>query len=221
MLRQDNDKLRAENMSLRKSMGKNDNCKHCNNLPMISEINLEQQQLRIENSRLKEELNRVCSLSINYSSHPIFQNNSTTTTPEDPHPPHHHASSLTTPPMSSPPGAQPFISWQRFRSCPDMLTSSFQVMDPITHRSMHKRSMYFELGMAAVEELVKLVQAETPLWIQLDDFTETLNFEEYGVAFPRLIGPKPTGFVSEATRASSTVMISSTILVETLMDVVS
>lgn len=194
MLRHDNERLRAENMSLRESLRK-PSCNKCSNPAVTREINLGEEQLRIENARLKEDLNRVCSLSIKFHNY------------------NSDASSSATPML-----VPPFIR-RRLRT--NMPTTSFQIMDPVSPRSMHNRSMYFELGMTAVEELVKLVQLETPLWIRVDDFTETLNYEQYLLSFPRFIGPKPIGFVSEATRASSIVMISSTVLVETLMDVVS
>lgn len=82
--------------------------------------------------------------------------------------------------------------------------------------------MYFELGTAAIEELVKLVLAETNLWTKnIDDPNETLNFHEYNRTYPRIILPKPSGFASEGTRASTVAMINGTTLVEILMDVVS
>ncbi|PHU28010.1 hypothetical protein BC332_00103 [Capsicum chinense] len=58
-----------------------------------------------------------------------------------------------------------------------------------------------------------------PLWFRsLDGNGEELNLEEYARSFPPCIGMKPANFTTEATKATSTVMINSLALVETLMD---
>ncbi|CAN1793178.1 Homeobox-leucine zipper protein ANTHOCYANINLESS 2 [Linum perenne] len=62
LLRQENDKLRAENMSIRDAM-RNPICSNCGGPAIIGDISLEEQHLRIENARLKDELDRVCGLA--------------------------------------------------------------------------------------------------------------------------------------------------------------
>ncbi|PKI33870.1 hypothetical protein CRG98_045741 [Punica granatum] len=52
LFRQENDKLQAENMSLRDAM-RNPICTNCVCPAIIGEISLEEQHLRIENARLK------------------------------------------------------------------------------------------------------------------------------------------------------------------------
>ncbi|PHT57721.1 hypothetical protein CQW23_00084 [Capsicum baccatum] len=52
----------------------------------------------------------------------------------------------------------------------------------------------------------------------LDGNGEGLNLEEYARSFPPCIGMKPANFTTEATKATSTVMINSLALVETLID---
>ncbi|KAF3612685.1 hypothetical protein FXO38_36683 [Capsicum annuum] len=67
--------------------------------------------------------------------------------------------------------------------------------------------------------LVKLVEISGPLWFtSLDGNGEELNLEEYARSFPLCIGMKPANFTTEATKATSTMMINSLALVETLMD---
>ncbi|KAL0724599.1 hypothetical protein Bca4012_039198 [Brassica carinata] len=62
LLRQENDKLRAENMSVREAM-RNPMCSNCGGPAVLGEVSMEEQYLRIENSRLKDELDRVCALT--------------------------------------------------------------------------------------------------------------------------------------------------------------
>ena len=63
MLRQENDKLRAEN-SLMKDAMSNPVCNNCGGPAIPGQISFEEHQIRIENARLKDELNRICALEI-------------------------------------------------------------------------------------------------------------------------------------------------------------
>ncbi|PHU28012.1 hypothetical protein BC332_00105 [Capsicum chinense] len=81
------------------------------------------------------------------------------------------------------------------------------------------KTMLMELAFAAMNELVKLAEISGPLWFRsLDGNEEELNLEEYARSFPPCIGMKLANFTTEATKATSTVMINSLALVETLMD---
>jgi homeobox-leucine zipper protein len=81
--------------------------------------------------------------------------------------------------------------------------------------------MFVDLALAAMDELIKIAQVESPIWIKsLDGGKEVLNHEEYMRTFPPCIGMKPSNFVIEATRESGVVLANSLDLVETLMDVV-
>jgi homeobox-leucine zipper protein len=85
-----------------------------------------------------------------------------------------------------------------------------------------ERSMFLELALAAMDELVKMAQTDEPLWIRsFDGGREILNHEEYLRTITPCIGMKPSGFVSEASRETGMVIINSLALVETLMDSVS
>jgi homeobox-leucine zipper protein len=70
LLREENDKLRAENMSIRDAM-RNPICSNCGGPAIIGEISLDEQHLRIENARLKDELDRVCALAGKFLGRPI------------------------------------------------------------------------------------------------------------------------------------------------------
>ncbi|KAF9617556.1 hypothetical protein IFM89_037368 [Coptis chinensis] len=70
ILRQENDKLRAENMSIRDAM-RNPICNNCGGPAMLGDVSLEEQHLRIENARLKDELDRVCALAGKFLGRPV------------------------------------------------------------------------------------------------------------------------------------------------------
>jgi homeobox-leucine zipper protein len=87
---------------------------------------------------------------------------------------------------------------------------------------LDERTMFLELALAAMDELVKLAQADEPLWLRsLEGGREVLNHEEYMRSFTPCIGLKPNGFVTEASRETGMVIINSLALVETLMESVS
>lgn len=216
ILRQENDKLRAENMSIREAM-RNPICTNCGGPAMIGDISVEEQHLRIENARLKDELDRVCALAGKFLGRPItsmapmpnsslelgvggnnFGGMSTTTTALPLGPPDFAvgmSSGLSVVPSTRTPGNVNGIE-----------------------RSL-ERSMYLELALAAMDELVKMAQTNEPLWLRnLEGGREIMNQEEYLRTFTPCIGLKPNGFVTEASRETGMVIINSLALVETLMD---
>ncbi|KAK4418685.1 Homeobox-leucine zipper protein ANTHOCYANINLESS 2 [Sesamum alatum] len=211
-LRQENDKLRAENLSIREAM-RNPICTNCGGPAMIGEISLEEQHLRIENARLKDELDRVYALAGKFLGRPI--------------------SSLAAPMPNSSlelgvgsngfgglntiPSTMPLVVPSDFGPLPVVTPKATMNITPI-ERSL-ERSMYLELALAAMDELVKMAQTDEPLWLRsLEGGREILNHEEYLRTFTPCIGMKPNGFVTEASRETGMVIINSLALVETLMD---
>ncbi|CBI38766.3 unnamed protein product, partial [Vitis vinifera] len=179
ILRQENDKLRAENMSIRDAM-RNPICTNCGGPAIIGDISLEEQHLRIENARLKDELDRVCALAGKFLGRPISS----------------LASSM----------------------APAMPSSSLE-LGVGSNGGISSTSMFLELALAAMDELVKMAQTDEPLWVRsLEGGREILNLEEYMRTFTPCIGMKPSGFVTESTRETGMVIINSLALVETLMD---
>ncbi|XP_076956922.1 homeobox-leucine zipper protein HDG1-like isoform X1 [Bidens hawaiensis] len=221
ILRQENDKLRAENMSIREAM-RSPSCTNCGGPAMIGDISLEEQHLRIENARLKDELERVCALAGKFIGRPVSaMPNSSLELGVGGHQFHQLQGGVsggvvgaTTSPLPlGPPDFGVGISSVSSVGPP---RGSNNVMG-IDHSL--ERSMYLELALAAMDELVKLAQTDEPLWLQsLDTGREVLNHSEYSRIFTPCIGLKPNDFVSEATRETGTVIINSLALVETLMD---
>uniref|UniRef100_A0A1J3JBB0 Homeobox-leucine zipper protein HDG1 n=1 Tax=Noccaea caerulescens TaxID=107243 RepID=A0A1J3JBB0_NOCCA len=217
LLRQENDRLRAENMSVREAM-RNPMCGNCGGPAVLGEISMEEQHLRIENSRLKDELDRVCALTGKFLGRSI------------PSQPGSHlipdsalalgvgvgvgsggGFTLSSPPL---PHASPrFEISNGTGSCVPTANPEPPVSD------FDQRSRCLDLALAAMEELVKMAQTREPLWVQNPETGfEMLNKNEYDASFSRCVGPKLDGFVSEASKDSGTVIINSLALVETLMD---
>ncbi|KAJ6807559.1 homeobox-leucine zipper protein ROC5-like [Iris pallida] len=221
ILKQENDKLRAENMQIKEAM-RNPMCGNCGGPAMLGEVSLEEQHLRIENARLKDELDRVCSLAGKFLGRPMppslgsalplssldlaVGNNGFAA-----------ALGMVAPTLSAVPD---FVSVGGSSPLGSVVTAppGRTTMGGVD-RSV-ERSMYLELALVAMDELVKMAQMEEPLWVGggLEGGKEVLNYDEYLRAFPRCIGEKPVEFVSEATRETGMVIVNSMALVETLMD---
>ena len=222
LLRQENDKLRAENMSIRDAM-RNPICSNCGGPAIIGEISLEEQHLRIENARLKDELDRVCALAGKFLGRPV------SSLPGSIGPPLPNSSlelgvgNNGFNVMSTVPTTLPLR--------PDFgvgISSPLAVVSPPSTRPNSgvtgfdrsiERSMFLELALGAMDELVKMAQTDEPLWMRgLEGGREILNHDEYMRMFTPCIGVKPNGFVTEASRETGMVIINSLALVETLMD---
>ncbi|MBA0559967.1 hypothetical protein Golob_016900 [Gossypium lobatum] len=221
LLRQENDKLRAENMSIRDAM-RNPICTNCGGPAIIGDISLEEQHLRIENARLKDELDRVCALAGKFLGRPI----STLATSIAPPLPNSSLElgvgsngfgALSTVATTLPLGPDFGGGMSNALIPPSRPTTAVTGLD----RSV-ERSMFLELALAAMDELVKMAQTDEPLWIRsLEGGREILNQDEYLGTFTPCIDMKSNGFVTEASRESGMVIINSLALVETLMDSVS
>lgn len=211
LLRQENDKLRAENMSLRDAM-RSPICTNCGGPAMVGEISLEEQRLRMENARLKEELDKVCALTGKFLGRPVSSLGT--------------ATSLELGMGGNGFGGMSSVSNAMPLGQPDYssgISSSLAAVPPTRLNSGSsgiERSMYLELALASMDELMKMAQTEEPLWIRdLDGGREMLNYDEYLRIFNNPCnGPRPNGFVTEVSRESGTVIINSLALVETLMD---
>lgn len=216
ILRQENDKLRAENELLKQNMS-DPICNNCGGPVVPVPVSYEQQQLRIENARLKDELGRVCALANKFLGRPLT------------------SSASPVPPFGSNTKFDLAVGRNGYgnlghtdNTLPMGLDNNGGVMMPLMkpignavgNEVPFDRSMFVDLALAAMDELIKIAQVESPIWIKsLDGGKEVLNHEEYMRTFPPCIGMKPSNFVIEATRESGVVLANSLDLVETLMDV--
>jgi homeobox-leucine zipper protein len=233
LLRQENDKLRAENMTIREAM-RNPICANCGGAAVLGEVSLEEQHLRIENARLKDELDRVCALAGKFLGRPISSGSSMSAL--------QGCSGLELGVGTNggfglgPLGAsalQPLPDLMGAGGLPGPVGSSAMrlpvgigALDGAMHGAADgiNHTVLLELGLAAMEELMKVAQMDEPLWFRSPDGggggLETLNFDEYHRAFARVFGPSPAGYVSEATREAGIAITSSVDLVDSLMDAV-
>ncbi|CAL1405019.1 unnamed protein product [Linum trigynum] len=239
ILRQDNDKLRAENALLRQSIT-DPLCSACGGpvLPSAAaaatgpaDASLEHQQLMLENARLKEELSRVCSLANKFLGRPLSSSAAVNPSPV-----------LVPPPTSRlgfGNGFGPVSSMLAAGGGGGGLDFGHHPMSSSIHQDQYVNNNYdktvlVDFALGAMNELLKMVHVDEPLWIKIGNpagdnqsagtsnnncSKEILNVEEYArVASPSL-ALKRTGFVREATRETGIVVINSLAIVETMMDV--
>lgn len=199
-------------------------CANCGGPAMIGEISMEEQHLRIENARLKDELDRVCSLASKFLGRPI---SSLSGLPGSIGPPMPSSAlelgvgsngfgPLSTSTLPLAPDFGSGIS----NALPHVVSPTKSTANVAGIERSFERSMYLELALAAMDELVKMAQTDEPLWLRRMEAggREILNHDEYMRSFSPCIGLKPNGFTTDATRESGMVIINSLALVETLMD---
>lgn len=208
-MREENGKLRAENLSLREAMA-HPACGGCGGpvQAMLGESpSLEEQDLRVQNATLKSELSRFCALASAFLGRSI--------------------SFAATQPMPGPGSPLEHIGSAPATTVANSTITEF-TGSPSSTMGMAKatidKSVFLELATSAVDELVKMAQMDEPLWIPNvplpgSPAKETLNYEEYLKTFSPTIGVKPPGFVSEASRDSGIVTSDGSVeLMESLLD---
>ncbi|KAM1059356.1 hypothetical protein TB2_023660 [Malus domestica] len=201
-LRNENEKLRTDNMRYREALG-NASCPNCGGPTVLGEMSFDEHHLRLENARLREEIDSISAIAAKYVGKPLG----------------------TYPLMSSPVPSrgQLDLGVGNFGGQPGMggeMYGAGDLLRSISAPSEVDKPMIIELALAAMEELFKMAQMGEPLWMTSFDGTTTiLNEDEYIRTFPRGIGPKQNGFKTEASRESAVVIMNHINLVEILMDV--
>uniref|UniRef100_A0A0E0KVJ1 Uncharacterized protein n=1 Tax=Oryza punctata TaxID=4537 RepID=A0A0E0KVJ1_ORYPU len=216
-LRSDNEKLRAENMRYKEALS-SASCPNCGGPAALGEMSFDEHHLRIENARLREEIDRISAIAAKYVGKPMV-----------PFP-------VLSNPMAAAAAASraagapldlPVVPYGAGVVPGDMFggggASAGELLRGV--QSEVDKPMIVELAVAAMEELVRMAQLDEPLWsvAPLDAVAaaaamETLNDEEYARMFPRGLGPKQYGLRSEASRDSAVVIMTHANLVEILMD---
>ncbi|RID50351.1 hypothetical protein BRARA_H01087 [Brassica rapa] len=204
ILKSDNDKLRAENNRYKDALS-NATCPNCGGPAAIGEMSFDEQHLRIENARLREEIDRISSIAAKYVGKPMLPHSSpfsqlTTST------------HIPTRSLDLEVGSFGNNNSSQTGFVGEMYGTS-DIMRPVSIPREAEKPMIVELAVAAMEELVRMAQTGDPLWVSSD------SSDEYFRTFPRGIGPKPIGLRSEASRESTVVIMNQINLVEILMDV--
>lgn len=213
LLRAENEKLRAENMRFKDALA-NASCPNCGGPAALGEMSFDEHHLRIENARLREEIDRISGIAAKYVGKPVTSY--PFMSPPPPLPPAQHRASPSISDLG-PAAAAGMVGDALFGTpATDLLRG---VAAP--PHSDAEKPVVIELAVAAMEELVRMAQLGEPLWVDggRAGAELTLNEEEYVRAFPRGIGPRPFGLKSEASRDSAVVIMNHVNLVEILMDV--
>ncbi|XP_057978403.1 homeobox-leucine zipper protein ROC3 [Malania oleifera] len=213
VLRAENENLKSENYRLQAAL-RNIICPNCGGPALLGEISFEEQQLRLENARLKEELERVCCLTSRYTGRPM--------------------------PAIGPP-APPFLPpsleldmniysrhfQEPMPNCADLIPilplmpENSQFSEAALVVLEEEKSLALQLAASSLDQLVKMCQAGEPLWIQSNENgKEVLNIGEHVKMFPWPLNLKQetSEFRTEATRHSAVVIMNSITLVDAFID---
>lgn len=209
-LRSENDKIRCENIAIREAL-KKVICPTCGGPPLGEDSYFDEQKLRMENARLKEELDRVSSVASKYLGRPITQ-----LPPVQPIP----MSSLDLSVGSygaPPPGLGPSLDLDLL---PGSSSSSVMPFPFPTAVSELEKPIMAEVATSAMEELIRLVQTDEPLWMKsAGDGSDVLNLDTYDRIFQRPgQAYKSLDIRIEASRDSSLVIMNAGTLVDMFMD---
>ncbi|KAL0441172.1 UNVERIFIED_CONTAM: Homeobox-leucine zipper protein HDG11 [Sesamum radiatum] len=164
-LRAENDKIRCENIAIREAL-KNVICPSCGGPPVSEDSYFDEQKLRMENAQLKEELDRVSSIAAKYIGRPISQ-----LPPVQPI----HVSSLDLSMASFGGHGIPGPSLDL-----DLLPgSSSSVIPNLAFPSMSisdmDKSLMADIAANAMDELIRLLQSNEPLWMKSPVFVMRLK----------------------------------------------
>lgn len=205
-LRSENDRIRCENIAMREAL-KNAICTTCGSPQTSEDSYYDEQKLRMENARLKDELDRVSTITSKYLGRPITQlppiqplSISSLDLTVGGYGNHGFSHSLDLDQLGvGPPsvGAFPFLAISEI-----------------------ERPMMVDLATRSMEELIRLAQSNEPLWTRIGyDGREILNVETYERIFSRHVHQfRPPDARVESSRDSGDVMMSSLALVDMFMD---
>ncbi|RDX60263.1 Homeobox-leucine zipper protein PROTODERMAL FACTOR 2, partial [Mucuna pruriens] len=203
ILKAENEKLRAENNRYKEALT-NATCPNCGGPAALGEMSFDEQHLRIENARLREEIDRISGIAAKYVGKPVTSSYSNLSSLNNNH---MHVGNYGAHSQCGVVGEM-YGGSDLFRSLPAPGDAD--------------KPMIVELAVAAMEELTRLAQAGDSLWVPGSHHSEILNEDEYLRTFPaRGLGPKPLGLRSEASRESVVVIMNHINLIDILMDVVS
>jgi homeobox-leucine zipper protein len=219
-LRAENDKIRCENIAMREAL-KNVICPTCGG-PPVAEDYFDEQKLRMENARLKEELDRVASLTSKFLGRPFTQmpqgmpqmSASSLDLSMGGGGGHHHHHGLGV--------AGPNLDLDLLSGAASSSEMpQFHLPAPVTE--MERPAM---AGMAtrAMDELIRLAQAGDHVWVKIPggDGREILNVETYDNIFSKPGSSfRAADLRVEGSRDSALVCLTAAALADVFMDTVS
>ncbi|XXG75573.1 hypothetical protein AAC387_Pa08g0111 [Persea americana] len=209
ILRAENENLKNENYRLQAAI-RNVICPSCGGPAMLAEVSLDEQHLRLENARLKEELDRLSCITSRYSNRSLHG--------LGPAPP------LLLPSLDLDMGVYSRHFNEPLRSCPELIQAPPPMSEntPFSSGLMeHEKPIALELAMSAMDELVRMSRTNERLWIRSSNSAkEVLDIGEHARMFPWQMSLKQNHneFRTEATRGSVVVIMNSITLVDAFLD---
>ncbi|XP_071705243.1 homeobox-leucine zipper protein HDG5-like [Rutidosis leptorrhynchoides] len=219
VLRNDNENLRNENSRLQNAL-RALVCSNCGG----SSISFDEQQLRMENARLKEELDRVCLIASQFCGNNQMQ-------AQVQAPLHQMMNSNLDLDMNMYPRSA-YDQEQGMQNCNEMMQMNNPLMPPQVGPNFaaanglmimdDEKPLAIQYAISFMDEVVKMCRVDEPLWTQVNDVAgkEVLNLDEYAKMFPLFNSRKNDlgEFKYEASRAKSVVIINSITLVDAFLD---
>ncbi|KAL5157944.1 Homeobox-leucine zipper protein HDG11 [Glycine soja] len=213
-LRVENDRIHSKNLLMKKAL-KNMLCSSCGGAPCQDDREHLMQKMQHENSRLKEEHEKVSSLLARYlekqMSPPEFQQVfNIPIIGSSSHAPKLENSSLN------------YEIGGSSSHGPSLY--GMQIMDGHDHNLMGsegiEKTLMLKVAASAMEELVRLIRINEPFWIKssTQDGQLILQHENYEKMFPRTNNFKGVNLRVEATKDSGIVSINSIQLVDMFLD---
>ncbi|ESQ27851.1 hypothetical protein EUTSA_v10018189mg [Eutrema salsugineum] len=212
-LKAENDKIRCENIAIREAL-KHAICPNCGGPPVSEDPYFDEQKLRIENAHLREELERMSTIASKYMGRPISSQLSTL------HPMHISPLDLSMTSLTGC-GQGPSLDFDllpgsSMASVPNNLHSQ-----PNLAISEMDKPLMNDIAMTAMEELLRLLHSNEPLWTRADGCRDILNLGSYDNVFPRSSNRgKNHNRRVEASRSSGIVFMNAMALVDMFMDCV-
>ncbi|XP_016468230.1 homeobox-leucine zipper protein HDG11-like [Nicotiana tabacum] len=207
-LRAENDRIRRENIAIREAI-KNVICPSCGGPSVTEDSYFDEQKMRMENMQLKEELDKISSITAKYIGRPISQ-----LPPVQPI----HPSSLNLMSMSSFGLTGPSLD---LHLLPGSSMSTLPSLPfPTLNISDMDKSLMADIAGNSMEELIRLLQTNEPLWTKsTTDGRDVLDLDSYNQIFPRANSSlKNPNVCIEASRDSGVVIMNGLALVNMFMD---
>ncbi|PNT69551.1 hypothetical protein BRADI_3g57567v3 [Brachypodium distachyon] len=208
-LRAENDKIRCENIAMREAL-KNVICPTCGG-PHTNDDYFDEHKLRMENAHLKEELDRVSSLTSKYLGRPITQL------------PSSMQQSLSMSSLDLSMGAAAAAMGGPSLDL-DLLSgggSSSGMPAAFQPVSDMERPMMADMATRAMDELIRLAQAGDHVWAKADNggcCREVLSVDAYDTVFGKPGGSRGPDVHVEGSRDSCLVLLPAHALVDIFMD---
>lgn len=237
LLRAENESLKSENYRLQAAI-RNVVCPNCGHAAVLGEMSFEEQQLRIENARLKDELDRLACIATRYGGGRQPSLSSAL-----------GCLSSAPPPVLMPPldldmsvYSRHFTDQSSVMGCGDLIQSVLappqQIADGAEHHAASSymdamapvqeqdRQMVLDLAATAADTLAKMCRTGEPLWVRcLGASSEVMAVDEHARMFNWPADGGKQGSASaaaaartEGSRDSAVVIMNSITLVDAFLD---